>query len=100
MPSRPRTSGSTNDNPAVETSGPKQCRIENVGPVGRCHQDNAVVRLETVHLDEKLVERLFALIVTAAEAGTAMTSDRVDLVDKDDARSILLALLEQVANTR
>jgi energy-converting hydrogenase Eha subunit H len=56
------------------------------------------VRLETVHLDEQLVQGLFALVVTAAEAGAAMTADRVDFVDEDDAGRVLLALLEQVAH--
>src|SRR6185295_12090152 len=36
----------------------------------------------------------------AAETGAAMTADRVDLVDEDDARRVLLALLEQVAHAR
>ena len=56
------------------------------------------LRLEAVHLDEQLVERLLALVVTAAEAGAAMAADRVDLVDEDDAGRVLLALLEQVAD--
>src|SRR5262249_50987796 len=45
-------------------------------------------------------ERLLALVVPAAEAGAAMTADCVDLVDEDDARRVLLALLEQVADPR
>ena len=87
------------DNAAVKTSGPKKCRIENVGPVGRGHQNDAVVRFKTVHFDQKLVQRLLAFVVTAAEAGTAMTADSVDLVDKDDARGVLFALLEKITNT-
>src|SRR4029453_16915385 len=72
--------------------------IEDVGPVGRGDDDHAVVGLEAVHLDEQLVERLLALVVTAPAGGTAMAADRVDLVDEDDARRVLLALLEQVAD--
>ena len=49
------------------------------------------VRLEAVHLDEQLIERLLALVVSAAEAGAAVTSNRVNLVDEDDARRVLLA---------
>ena len=63
-------------------------------------RDDAVVRLEAVHLDEQLIQRLLAFVVTAAKAGAAMTADRVDLVDEDNARRVLLALLEEVANTR
>ena len=46
----------------------------------------------------KLVERLLAFVVTAAEAGAAMTADRVDLVDEDDAGCVLLRLVEHVAD--
>ena len=60
----------------------------------------ALVRVEAVHLDEELVERLLALVVAAAEAGAALAADGVDLVDEDDAGGVLLALLEEVADAR
>src|SRR6202041_2825601 len=69
-----------------------------VGAVGGGDDDDALVRLEAVHLDEQLVQRLLALVVTAAQTCAAVTPDRVDLVDEDDAGSILLALLEQIAH--
>ena len=53
---------------------------------------------EAVHLDQQLVQRLLALVVAAAEAGAALAADRVDLVDEDDARAVLLGLLEHVAH--
>ena len=83
---------------AVEAAGPQQRRVEHVRPVGGGDQDDALVRLEPVHLDEQLVERLLALVVAAAETGAAMPADRVDLVDEDDAGRVLLALLEHVAH--
>jgi hypothetical protein len=57
------------------------------------------IGLEAVHLDEQLVERLLALVIAAAETGAAMTADRIDFVDEDDARRILLGLFEHVAHT-
>src|SRR5690606_17671183 len=90
--------GVRHDDLAVEAARTQQRRIEHVGAVGRGDEDDALVRLEAVHLDEKLVERLLALVVAAAEAGATMPSDRVDLVDEDDARRILLGLLEHVAH--
>ena len=80
--------------------GRSSAGIEHVGTVGRGDEDDAFVRLEAVHLDEQLVQRLLALVVAAAEAGAAMAADRVDLVDEDDAGGVLLALLEQVADAR
>ncbi len=72
--------------------------IEDIGPVGRRQDDDARVRLEAVHLDEELVERLFALVVDRADVDAALPADRVQLVDEQDVRGLLLGLLEQVAH--
>ena len=96
--SRPRTSGRSDDDAAIETAGAEQRGIEDVGTVGGGDQDHAVVGLEAVHLDEQLVQRLLALVVSAAEACATMTADCVDFVDEDDAGRVLLALLEEVAD--
>src|SRR5207253_412019 len=90
--------GSSNNHATVESTGPEQSRVEHVRTVSRGHQDHAVVGLKTVHFDEKLIERLFALVMAPAQAGSAMASDSVDLIDKYDAGSVLFALFEQVSN--
>ena len=90
--------GQSHHHAAVETAGAQQRGIEHVGPVGGGDQDDAVVGFEAVHLDEQLVQGLLALVVSAAEACAAMTADRVDFVDEDDAGRVLLALFEQVAD--
>ena len=82
----------------VEPARAQQRRVQDVGPVGGRDQDDAAAGVEAVHLDQQLVERLLALVVAAAEAGAALAADRVDLVDEDDARGVLLGLLEQVAH--
>ena len=86
---------------AVETPGAHQRLVEDVGPVGGGQNDDARIGLEAVHLRQKLVQRIFALVV-ARESGVlaAGAADGVDLVDEDDAGSLLLGLLEQVADTR
>ena len=90
--------GTRHNHAAVETAGTQQGRIENVRPVGSGDQDHAFVGLEAIHFDEQCVQGLLALVVTAAEACAAMASDRVNFVDEDDARRVLLALLEKIAN--
>jgi hypothetical protein len=92
------TSGIRHDHLTVEAARTQQRGIEHVGTVGRGDQDDAFVGLEAVHLDQQLVQRLLALVVAAAEAGATMTADRVDFVDEDDARRVLLRLLEHVAH--
>ena len=90
--------GAVDDDAPIEATRPEQRGIQDVGAVGGRHEDDALIRLEAIHLDEQLVEGLLALVVAAAEAGAAMTTDGVDLVDEDDAGRVLLALLEEVAH--
>ena len=82
----------------VETAGAEQRRVENVLPVCRGDDDDALVGREAVHLDEQLVERLFALIVSAAKARASAAAHGVDLVDEHDGGGDLLRLFEQVAH--
>ena len=96
----PAQIGPRHHDAAVEAARAQQRRVEHVGPVGRRDQDHALVALEAVHLDEQLVQRLLALVVTAAETGAAVAADRVDLVDEDDAGRVLLALQEEIAHAR
>jgi len=42
--------GAINHDLAVEPAWAQQCRVENVGPVGGCDQDDVVLHLEAVHL--------------------------------------------------
>ena len=83
---------------AVEAARAQQRRVEDVGAVGRGDHDDVRVRVEPVHLDEDLVQRLLALVVRAAEAGAALAADRVDLVDEDDGGRVALGLVEEVAD--
>ena len=55
--------------------------------VGGGDDDDAVVCAKAVHFDQQLVQRLLALVVSAAETCAALTAHRVDLIDKDDGRA-------------
>ena len=92
--------GPVEDDLAVEPARAQERRVEDVGAVGGGHHDHVRVRVEAVHLDQDLVEGLLALVVRAAQAGAALATDRVDLVDEHDARRVALGLLEQVAHAR
>src|SRR5205823_1212620 len=86
------------DDLAVEAAGPKQGGVEDVGTVGGSDEDDARSSVEAVHLDQQLVQRLLALVVATAQAGTPMAADGVDLVDEDDRGCVGLGLLEQIAH--
>ena len=84
----------------IEPAGAEQRRVEHLGPVGRAHDDDALARVEAVHLGEQLIERLLALFVAADRALHAHLAERVELVDEDDARRLGFGLLEQIADAR
>ena len=83
---------------AVETARAKQGGIQNVRPVGRRDHDHAKIGFEAVHLDQHLVQSLFALVVAAAETGAALAADCVDFIDENNAWRVLLGVLEHVAH--
>ena len=90
--------GAVHDHLPVEPARAHERGVEHVGTVGCGDDDHAAVLFEPVHLHEELVQGLFALVVSAAEPGAAVTADGVDFVDEDDARGALLPLFEQVAH--
>ena len=92
--------GTVDHDLAVEATRAQQRGIEDVGTVGGREQDHALLLVEAVHLHQQLVERLLTLVVATAEPGTAVTSDRVDLVDEHDRGCGGLRLLEEVAHAR
>ena len=100
MPSRPFTSGRSTTMRRSKRPGRSSAGSSTSGRLVAATRMTPSLRLEAVHLDEQLVQRLLALVVAAAEAGAAVTADGVDLVDEDDAGRVLLALLEQVAHAR
>ena len=84
----------------VEPAGTHQRGIEYVRTVCRRHYYYALVRLKAVHLDKYLVERLFALVVAAAKACTALPAHSIDLVHENYTGLVLLCHIEQVAHPR
>ena len=88
-----------NRDTTVETSRTQERRVKDIDTVCCRDNDNALIRTETVHLNEQLVQCLLALIVTAAHAGTTVTTYGIDLIDEDDARRILLRAVEKVSYT-
>ena len=74
----------------IETPRPEQGIVEDVGAV-RCRQHNdAFIRTETVHLNKELVQGLLALVMTAAQTRSAVTSHGVNFIDEDDAGGFFL----------
>ena len=90
--------GQSHHDLAVEAARTQERLVEHVGAVGGCNQDDAFVCSEAVHLHEQLVQCLFAFIVPASEACATLAAHRVDFVDEQNARSVLLARFKKVAH--
>ena len=84
--------------PPVKAARPQQRRVENIGTVGRRDQDDAFIGIEAVHFDQQLIQRLLALVMASAQTRAAVAADRVDFIHEDDAGSVFLSLLEEVAD--
>src|SRR5690606_38615530 len=84
----------------VKAARTQQRGVKHIRAVGRCHDDDALVLIEAVHLGQQLVQRLFTLVVPTAEARTTPPSYRVDFINEDDAGRIFFGALEQITYTR
>ena len=84
----------------IKSARTKQCRVKHIRAICCRHNDYAAILLKAIHFDKKLIKRLFALIVSAAQTGTAMTTDCVYLINKDDTWRAFLCVFEQITNAR
>jgi len=82
----------------VKTPRTQQRLIEHIGTVGCGNHDDTGIGLESIHLDQQLVECLFALIIATAHTGTTMTSDRINFVDENNAWRILFGIFKHVTH--
>ena len=89
--------GPVDDDAAVKAARAQQRLIEDLRPVRRSKNHDALARIKAVDLGQQLVERLLTLVV-AAEFGVSRAADGVDLINKDDSRGDLRRLLEQIAH--
>ncbi len=83
---------------AVKAAGTEKCGVEDVRTVGRSDDDDSLLGIEAVHFHKELVERLLALVVPAAHAVATVATDRVNLINENQAGRMLFPLLEHVAD--
>ena len=81
--------------------GLRRGRVEDLRPIGRRQQDDAGARIETIQLDQQLVQGLFLLVMAAGHRSCAAgAAHGIQLVDEDDAGRHCLGLIEQIAHAR
>src|SRR4029079_7034408 len=82
----------------VEPARTQKRRIEDIGPVGRGQHDHRLAWVESIHLDQELVQRLLTLVVPAADTREPLAADSIELVDEDDRRRGDLRPLKEITN--
>ena len=90
----------TDRDSTIESSWTQECLIEDIRAIGRCHDDDIGIIIESIHLREDLIERLFTLIMATTDTRASLLSDSIDLIDKYDRRRFLTSLLKEVSYTR
>ncbi len=81
----------------VKAARAQEGGVQDVGAVCGAQNYQALFVVKAVHFDEQLVERLLALVVSAKIVDAAF-SNRVKLVDEDDAGRLFAGAAEQVAD--
>src|SRR5207253_9412339 len=85
----------------IEATGPEQRGVQDFRAVRGRENHDPELSVEAVELCEELIQRLLALVVAAHNrADTSRLSQRIQLVDEDDARGLLLGLGEEIADAR
>jgi hypothetical protein len=95
---------------SIESSGTGQSFIERFWEIGSGDNDDSFGLLESIKLDQELIECLFHVMLfnqlvpniergTHLILGTPLTSDCVQLIDKDDCWSLSSGSSEEFPNT-
>ena len=82
----------------VKPSGTQKGGVQYIPSVGGGHDNYTLIYRKAVHLNQQLIQCLLAFIMSAAEAGTAVTADSVDLINKHNGRRDFFCLFKKVAD--
>ena len=61
--------------------------------------DDALITFKTIHFNQHLVQGLLTFVVTTTQTGATLATDRIDLINEDDAGGGFLGLFEHVTHT-
>jgi hypothetical protein len=79
---------------AIKPTRAEKSGIQNVSAIRCRDNDNTSVTFETVHFSEQLIEGLLALVIAPANTSSTGSTNGIDLIDENYARSIFFCLLE------
>lgn len=94
----------------VESTGSGKSLVERLGKVRSSDDDDTFRLLESVQLDQKLVERLLHVVLMSARSafscpktylilGGTLRADCIQLIDEDDRRGLLSRSVKQLPDS-
>src|SRR5260221_4843379 len=82
----------------VKAAWAQERLVQPIGTVCLSNDDNRLARIKAIHFHQQLVQGLLTLVV-AIDAGPALATYGIDLINEDDAGRRLLGLVEEVTHT-
>ncbi len=89
----------TDGHTSIESSWSQKCLIEDIGAIGRCHDDDIGIIIESVHLGQDLIQGLLTLIMSPSDTRRSLLPDSIDLIDEYDRRGFLTSFFEKISYT-
>mmetsp|Transcript_4657 Transcript_4657/g.9372 ORF Transcript_4657/g.9372 Transcript_4657/m.9372 type:complete len:339 (-) Transcript_4657:704-1720(-) len=90
-----------NGNLPIESSWAKERVVQDVDAIGATENNDARVGSEAVQFDEELVKCILPLVVSSNHAASPTSSpNRINLINKNNARCKLPRLREEISNSR
>ena len=83
----------------IEMAGAEEGLVKHIHSVRVGDGGDSKVSVKAVHLNEESVQRLLALVMSSTHTVSTVATDRIDLIDKDQARGILPTLFKHVTDT-
>ncbi len=90
--------GAIHQDVAIEAARAKERRVEDLGPVGSGHEDDALLGVKAVHLHQELVQGLLPLVMSPYRVYPPRLPQGIELVYENDAGGLLLSPGEEVPN--
>ncbi len=84
----------------IKPARPEQSAVEHFGPIGGRQNDDAGVRFKSVQADEQLIEGLLALVIDRSQMDPSLPPDRIQFVNKNDARGLRLGFHKKIPHPR
>mmetsp|Transcript_17410 Transcript_17410/g.28907 ORF Transcript_17410/g.28907 Transcript_17410/m.28907 type:complete len:326 (-) Transcript_17410:173-1150(-) len=87
-----------NLNGTIKATWSSERLIQDIGTICTCQHHYSGTRRKSIHLHQQLIQSILTFVVTTHAPTTTLTTNGINLVDKDNTRCIGTRFLEQVTD--